>query len=111
FECTLPSAPDSLGCRPSARIRRDYLASSGVQLPVQPDRRRNRGIHYKGLQPARGAFHLHPDEDEMRLESLLPLTPTVREYGRQTSKGCRARRRGGNTPGKTMDRVPPPGSA
>ena len=48
----------------------DHLASSGVQLPVQPERRRNRGKQHKE-QLARGVFHLHPDEAESGLNSCF----------------------------------------
>ena len=60
---------------------------SDGQLPVQPERHHNRGVHDKDVTLARGALHPHPDGGEMLPEWLLRLTPTAQEYGRsQRSK-------------------------
>src|SRR5205823_10990473 len=90
----------------------NHSAKFGGQLPVQPERRRNRGGHDKDSTPARDAFHHHLDEGEMRPEWLLLLRPTAQEYGQaQRSKARHEPRRVDNTHRKTMDRAPRPGSA
>ena len=77
FEWTLPSAPDAFGCNPLLEGFAYRWAASGGQLPVQPERRRNRGIHYKGETLARGVLRRHLDGCGMLPEWLLLLAPTA----------------------------------
>src|SRR6266478_4771362 len=105
----LPSAPDAFGCNPLREISADRWAASGVQLPVQPERRHNRGIHYKDDMLARGVLRRHLDGCEMLPEWLLPLTLTAQEYGRsQRSKSGHETKRARNRLRETMDRAPQP---
>src|SRR5260370_6237258 len=108
----LPSVPDASGRNPSSRIAQNHSAKFGEQLPVQPERRRNRGVHDKDSTPARNAFHHHLDEGETRREWLLLLTTTAQEYGpSHHGKARHEPRRVDNTHRKTMDHGPQPGSA
>src|SRR5205809_3081843 len=112
FAWILPSAPDASGYNPLARISAHHWASSGGQLPVQPERRHNRGIPSKDSAHAQDAFHQRPDEGERPPAGLLPLTPGARMYGRrQGSKANHERRQAGNTHRKTMDHARQPGLA
>src|SRR5919106_4124307 len=82
FVWTLPSVPAVFGCNPSVEISAHGGAESAGQLPAQRERRRNRGSLDKGAAPVPGAFHQHPDEDEMLSGWLLPPWPIAPEYGR-----------------------------
>src|SRR5215468_1478153 len=75
FEWILPNALDASGHNPLARISAHHWASSGGQLPVQPERRHNRDIPSKDSAHAQDAFHQRRDEDERPPAGLLLLTP------------------------------------
>src|SRR5260370_876530 len=111
FAWILPSALDASGYNPLAGISAHHWASSGGQLPVQPERPHSRGIPGKGFPHAQDAFHQHPDEGERLLEGLFPLRPGARTYGpRQGSKADHETRRARNRHRKTMDHARQPGS-
>ena len=71
-----------LDVSPLVEISADRWAGSGGQLPVQPERRHNRGIRYKDAVLVQGVLRLHLDGCGMLPEWLLLLTPTAQEYGR-----------------------------
>src|SRR5262249_49989330 len=96
FVWLLPTVPGAFGCNRSPRISGGYLASSGVQFPVQQERHCNRDRRYKGEMLVRGVLRRRLGGCEMRSGGLLPLPPTAREYDRQRSKAGHEPRRGGN---------------
>src|SRR6266404_2759132 len=112
FAWILPSALDASGYNPLAGISAHHWASSGGQLPVQPERRHNRDTPSKDSAHAQDAFHQHRDEGERPPAGLTPLTPGARMYGRrQRSKANHERGRARNRHRKTMDHARQPGLA
>ncbi len=107
-----PAALAALDVTFQLEYPRHHWAGSGAQLPVQPERRHNRGILDKDFPRVPGVLRPHQGGGETPPEWPLPPRPGAQEYGRsQGSKGGHEYGRVGNTLGKTMDHARQPGSA